>query len=233
MITLRHRNERGSSNANWLQSYHSFSFANYFDHENMGFGPLRVINEDRVMPTMGFGPHAHSNMEIISYVLHGTLEHKDSMGNRSVIRPGEIQRMSAGTGVVHSEFNPSQKEPVHFLQIWFLPELQNIEPSYAQQSIDTDSMQGNFKLVLSRNGREGSVDINQNVDMYIGRFDGNSSVYFAPSNDSSQWVQIVRGSLLINGERYFAGDGIAIRYEKELLFDNAKAAEVILFDIKN
>ncbi|MTI09947.1 pirin family protein [Curvivirga aplysinae] len=232
MITKRHRNDRGPTNAGWLNSMHTFSFGHYLDYEHMGFGPLRVINEDRVIPGAGFGTHPHNNMEIISYVLDGALEHKDSMGNGSIIKPGDIQRMSAGTGVTHSEFNHSKSEGVHFLQIWFLPEEGNIEPSYEQKSFAAAEKQGQLKLVMSPDGRDGSVTINQQVDMYAGLFKENETTEFIPRPNTIQWMQIARGQINVNGETIQEGDGLAIKDEEKLVLDNAQNAEVILFDMK-
>jgi redox-sensitive bicupin YhaK (pirin superfamily) len=198
----------------------------------MGFGPLRVINEDRVKEGAGFAVHPHNNMEIVSYVLDGALEHKDSMGNGSIIQPGEVQRMSAGTGITHSEFNHSKEKDVHFLQIWFLPEQQNIEPGYEQRAFSDDDKKGQLKLVMSRGGRDGSVDINQDVDMRVGLLSEADHVVFEPQAGRIQWVQIAKGSVQVNGEPLDQGDGLAIKEEPRLTFDQASDAEVILFDMK-
>ena len=198
----------------------------------MGFGPLRVINEDRVIPGAGFGTHPHHNMEIVSYVLDGALEHKDSMGNGSVIKPGDIQRMSAGTGVTHSEYNHSKEEGVHFLQIWFLPEKENIAPSYEQKSFPDSDKSGQFKLVMSHGGRDGTVDINQDVNMYVALLgDGDETVFTAEKN-RIQWVQIARGMVSVNDEMLKEGDGLAVKEEDKLVFHNAQDAEILLFDMK-
>ena len=231
MITIRDRNERGPTKIDWLDSKHSFSFGYYQDPNHMGFGPLRVLNEDKVKPGAGFGRHAHSDMEIVSYVLDGGLEHKDSMGTGSVIEPGDIQRMSAGTGVTHSEYNASETEPVHFLQIWFLPEKTGIKPSYDQRSIDREATQNTFKLVMSPDGREDTMTINQDIDFYVGRLNGSQPVQFKAGDGRIQWVQIARGAVDLNDKTLRAGDGAAIREEDTLFFDNAADAEILLFDM--
>ena len=233
MVTIRGSNERGSTKNYWLDSKHSFSFGCYQDSNHMGFGPLRVLNEDKVKPGSGFAGHPHRDMEIVSYVLNGKLEHKDSMGTGSIIKPGDIQRMSAGTGVMHSEYNASETEHVHFLQIWFLPEKKGIEPSYQQRSFDQDATRNSFKLVMSFDGREDTMTINQDVDFYIGRLDGSKSVRFKPSHGGIQWVQIARGAVDINNKGLRAGDGGAIRGLETVFFDNATDAEILLFDMKD
>lgn len=231
MIEIRDRNARGRFENDWLNSRHSFSFGGYHDPDHMGFGPLRVINEDRVAPSGGFATHPHSNMEIVSYVLDGELAHKDSMGNGSTIKAGDIQRMSAGTGIRHSEFNPSSDTPVHFLQIWFLPEKENIKPDYAQRSIDEKAISGQFGLVMSRTGANGSLAIHQDINMFVGRFNGNERGTFQTQKERIQWVQIARGTIDLNGKTLREGDGAAIMDEAHLDFDNAVNAEVILFDM--
>ena len=231
MITIRDRNERDPTKIGWLDSKHSFSFGNYQDPNHMGFGPLRVLNEDKVEPGAGFGRHPHSDMEIVSYVLDGGLEHKDSIGTGSIIKPGDIQRMSAGTGVTHSEYNASQTDPVHFLQIWFLPEQTGIKPSYDQRSIDREVTQNTFKLVMSSDGRDNTMLINQDVDFYVGRLDGAQPVQFKTEDGRIQWIQIARGATNLNDKTLRAGDGAAIREEDTLLFDNAADAEILLFDM--
>lgn len=232
MITVRHSEQRGPTHAGWLDSMHTFSFGGYYDPDHMGFGPLRVINEDKVKAGAGFGTHPHNNMEIVSYVLDGALEHKDSMGNGSVIKPGDIQRMSAGSGITHSEYNHSDANDVHFLQIWFLPEQQNIEPGYEQKSYPIEDKTGTFNLVMSRGGREGSVNINQDVDMYVGRLNEGDSVNLEPKSGRIQWVQIAKGEVEVNGNKVGQGDGLAISDEQSLVFENGNAAEVIVFDMK-
>jgi redox-sensitive bicupin YhaK (pirin superfamily) len=231
MITIRKSNERGAAKIDWLDSQHTFSFGHYYDPNHMGFGPLRVINEDRVSPSGGFDTHSHKDMEIVSYVLDGALEHKDSMGNGEIIRPGDIQRMSAGTGVSHSEFNPSKTEGVHFLQIWFLPEEKGIAPSYAQKHISADQKKGHLKLVMSRDGRENTLTLNQDIDMYVGILNADDQVTHAPLPGRLQWLQVARGSLHLNGQVLTAGDGAAIQAEHMIELTNPENAEIILFDM--
>jgi len=233
MIVKRYRDERGPTDAGWLKSMHTFSFGHYMDPNHMGFGPLRVINEDRVIGGSGFGAHPHSNMEIVSYVLDGALEHKDSMGNGSIIKPGDIQRMSAGSGVTHSEYNHSQEDNVHFLQIWFLPEKDNIEPSYEQKSFEDADKKGAFKLVMARGGTDGAVDINQDINMYVSLLDEDDNpVTFTPEKGRVQWIQLARGMVTVNGETLKEGDGLAVKDEDALVFSDALSAEILLFDMK-
>jgi redox-sensitive bicupin YhaK (pirin superfamily) len=231
MITIRPSEQRGQAQFSWLDSKHTFSFGHYHDPAHMGFGPLRVINEDKVAPSGGFDMHRHHDMEIVSYVLDGALEHKDSIGNGEIIRPGDIQRMSAGTGVAHSEFNPSDAEGVHFLQIWFLPEKKGIAPSYAQRHVPADAKTGQLKLVMSRDGREDTLTLNEDIDMYAGLLEEVHVVTHVPRAGRLQWVQIARGSLNVNGIALKQGDGAAIRDETKLVFDKAQNAEIILFDM--
>ncbi len=231
MLAIRPADERGLANLGWLDSRHTFSFGHYYDPQFMGFGPLRVINEDQVKPAQGFGTHGHSDMEIISYVLDGALEHKDSLGTGSIIRPGDVQRMTAGTGVRHSEYNASETDPVHFLQIWILPEKDGLEPSYEQKAFSDEEKQGRLRLVGSRDGREGSVTIHQDVNLYSSLLDGDDEVDFELGEGRNGWVQVARGSLDLNGETLTAGDGVAIRGAKTLRFDNAENAEILLFDM--
>ena len=231
MITLRKSNDRGHANHGWLDSFHTFSFAGYYDPREMGFGSLRVINEDRVQAGMGFGTHPHRDMEIISYVLEGELEHKDSMGTGSVIRPGDVQRMSAGTGVTHSEYNPSKSNPVHFLQIWIEPGRAGVKPSYEQKRIDTDEKKGRLRLVASPEGAEGSVQINQDAWVYASVLDGADAVTHVLPAGHRAYVHVARGSVEINGQKLGVGDGAKIADESELHLANGKAAEVLLFDM--
>jgi quercetin 2,3-dioxygenase len=231
VITLRKSNDRGHANHGWLDSFHTFSFAGYYDPREMGFGSLRVINEDRVQAGMGFGTHPHRDMEIISYVLEGELEHKDSMGTGSVIRPGDVQRMSAGTGVTHSEYNPSKSNPVHFLQIWIEPNQAGVKPSYEQKRIDTDEKKGRLRLVASPEGAEGSVHINQNARVYASVLDGADAVTHVLPAGHKAYVHVARGSVEINGQKLGVGDGAKIANEPELRLANGKAAEVLLFDM--
>jgi len=231
MITLRHARERGHAQHGWLESYHTFSFADYYDPRHMGFRALRVINEDRVQPGKGFGTHPHRDMEIISYVLEGALEHKDSLGTGSVITPGEVQRMSAGTGVTHSEFNPSHSELVHFLQIWILPERAGLPPSYEQRAFPTAEKRGKLRLVASRDGREGSVTIHQAVDLYTSLLDPGEVVTHLCTPGRHAWVQVARGSLMLNDTALSTGDGAAVSEETRLTVTATDQAEVLLFDL--
>ncbi len=231
MIAIREANDRGRASFGWLDSRHTFSFGHYYDPEFMGHGPLRVINEDKVKPGQGFGTHGHSDMEIISYVLDGALEHKDSLGTGSIIRPGDVQRMSAGTGVRHSEYNASDTDPVHFLQIWILPEKDGAEPGYEQKAFSDEEKQGRLRLVGSRDGRDGSVTIHQDVNLYAALLDAYDEVDFELGEGRNGWVQVARGSLELNGEILSAGDGVAIRGASALTFRNAEKAEVLLFDM--
>ncbi|MEM9670506.1 MAG: pirin family protein [Pseudomonadota bacterium] len=231
MITIRRSDQRGDANHGWLKSKHTFSFANYYDPKHVNFGPLRVINEDQVKGGTGFGTHGHRDMEIISYVLDGALEHKDSIGTGSVIRPGEIQRMTAGSGIHHSEYNHSKTDPVHFLQIWIEPSEGGLDPSYEQTAFSEAERRGTLRLVGSRNGRDGSVTIHQNTDLYLGLFDGTEKATFHLEGDRIAWVQIARGSLAVNGERLNTGDGAAIEDVTEITFENGDNAEVLLFDM--
>ncbi len=231
MLSVRKSHERGPTDLGWLKSQHTFSFGHYFDQNHMGFESLRVINDDVVAPGAGFGTHPHADMEIISYVLEGSLEHKDSMGNGSIIRPGEVQRLSAGTGITHSEFNHSKTDPVHFLQIWFLPESKGIEPGYEQKTFSDADKTGQFRLVASRDGREDSVSLHQDVDMYVALINL-EPIVFKPSASRAQWVHIARGAVTLNDQPLEAGDGVAIREESEIILSEGQDAEVILFDIK-
>jgi quercetin 2,3-dioxygenase len=223
--TLRKSQDRGTANFGWLDSKHSFSFGHYYDANHVGFGPLRVINEDRVAPGGGFPTHPHSDMEILSYVLDGGLEHKDSLGTGSVIRPGDLQRMSAGTGVRHSEFNASSKEPVHFLQIWIIPERKGIEPSYEQKSFARELRRANLRLVGSRGGRDGSVSIHQDVDLYAALLEHGEGVSHTLAQGRGAWVQVARGSVSVNGEKLGTGDGLAIEEPGELSIEGQDSAE--------
>lgn len=230
-LTLRKSEDRGRANFGWLDSHHTFSFGHYYDPAHMGFGPLRVINDDRVAPGGGFPPHPHSDMEIISYVLEGALEHKDSIGTGSVIRPGDVQRMSAGTGIRHSEFNASKKEPVHFLQIWIIPESKGIAPGYEQKSFSADEKRGKLRLVGSRDGREGSVTIHQDVDFYATLLGKGEAVSHDLQPGRGAWIQVARGAVSVNGERLTAGDGLSVTEAGTLRLDQGEDAEVLLFDM--
>ncbi|NJN57918.1 MAG: pirin family protein [Leptolyngbyaceae cyanobacterium SL_5_9] len=232
MITIRPAQERGAANFGWLDSRHTFSFGNYYDPHYMGFADLRVINEDKVTPGKGFGTHGHRDMEIISYVLEGALEHKDSIGTGSVIRPGDVQRMSAGTGIQHSEFNASHTDPVHFLQIWILPEQKGIEPGYEQKTFSDAEKRGTLRLVGSRDGRDGSITIHQNVDLYASVLPEGETVNHALAEGRVAWVQVARGAVQLNGQTLTAGDGAAISEESEItLQGTAQDAEVLVFDM--
>ena len=231
MLNIRRAGERGKSNFNWLDSKHTFSFASYYDPQHMGHGPLRVINDDRVAPGGGFATHPHRDMEIVSYVLEGALEHKDSMGNGSVIRPGDVQRMSAGTGVTHSEYNHSRENPVHFLQIWFLPERAGLEPGYEQKHYPESDKRGRFRLVASRTGTDGSVRLNQDVNMMVGLFDGEESASLDIAPERTAWLHVACGDVRVNGELLRAGDGASVEGGGQVEFSDGDGAEVIVFDM--
>ena len=232
MLTLRRAEERGRANFGWLDSRHTFSFGQYFDPAHMGFGPLRVINDDRVAGGEGFPTHPHGDMEIVSYVLDGALEHKDSLGSGSVIRPGDVQRMSAGSGIRHSEFNASKTEPVHFLQIWIIPEKKGLKPGYEQKSFSTEDKRDKLHLVGSRDGRDGSVTIHQDVDLYATVLGEGEAVTHDLRAGRKAWVQVARGSAALNGEELREGDGVAVEEAGVLkLVGTAKDAEILLFDL--
>ncbi|MBK3735050.1 hypothetical protein FBZ83_11892 [Azospirillum brasilense] len=231
MITIRNRDERGAVNMGWLNSKHSFSFGHYYDPAHMGFRALRVINDDRVIPGAGFPTHGHADMEIVSYVLDGALEHKDTLGTSSVIRPGDVQRMSAGSGIRHSEYNASKKDPVHFLQIWILPNEEGMVPGYEQKAFEREEKQGRLRLVGSQDGRDGSVVIHQDVDLYATLLDEGDSVTHELSPGRHAWVQVARGQVRLNGEILKEGDGAAISKEESLTLDGVVSAEVLLFDL--
>ena len=232
MITIRPGNERGKANFGWLDSKHTFSFGSYYDPRHMGFSKLRVVNEDKVSPSQGFGPHGHRDMEIISYVLSGKLEHKDSIGNGSVIRPGDVQRMSAGSGIAHSEFNGSDSESVHFLQIWIVPDTIGIQPSYEQKHFPIAEKQGKLKLVASPDGKDGSVTIHQDANLYVAVLNKGDHITYNSDIQRSIWVQVARGSATINGQALITGDGAAITQETALeLVATADNTEILLFDL--
>jgi len=231
MIEIRPAEQRGRGDHGWLDSRHTFSFADYYDARFMGFGPLRVINEDRVQPGRGFGTHSHQDMEIISYVLEGALEHKDSLGNGSVLRPGYVQRMSAGTGVHHSEFNHSPSERVHFLQIWIIPDRPNLPPSYEERVFSDDEKRGRLRLIASRDGREDSVLVHQDVDLYSALLAAGDSLAHVPKPGRRVWIQVARGRVEVNGETLNAGDGAAILDEERIVIRGGSDAEVLLFDM--
>jgi len=232
MITVRPASDRGAANFGWLDSRHTFSFGNYYDPSHMGFASLRVINEDKVTPGQGFGTHGHRDMEIVTYVLDGALEHKDSLGTGSVIRPGDVQRMSAGTGIRHSEFNASNTDPVHFLQIWIMPEAEGIDPGYEQISIAPETKQGQLRLVGSRDGRDGSVTIHQDVSLYATTLSEGDRVEHTLTPGRVAWVQVARGAADLNGHALTAGDGAAVSALDRLnLTGTAAGAEVLVFDM--
>ena len=231
MIALRKSAERGFADHGWLKSFHTFSFAGYHDPRNMGYGPLRVINEDRVAPGEGFGKHPHRDMEIISYVLDGELEHKDSMGTGSVIRPGDVQRMSAGTGVFHSEYNPSPTNGVHFLQIWIEPAEIGIKPSYEQKFFSSEQKRGKLRLLASPDGRDGSVTVHQDALLYATLVDGDEKVTHELADDRKAYVHVARGSVKVNGQPLGSGDALKIERESEIVIDNGDDAEVLVFDL--
>ncbi|MDX2156060.1 MAG: pirin family protein [Hyphomicrobiaceae bacterium] len=230
-LTVRKSEERGRANFGWLDSKHTFSFGHYHDPKHMGFGPLRVINDDRVAPGGGFPAHPHSDMEIISYVLDGALEHKDSLGTGSVIRPGDLQRMSAGSGIRHSEFNASKTEPVHFLQIWIIPEKKGIAPGYEQKTFPDAEKRGRLRLIGSRDGRDGSVTIHQDVDLYATLLGEGDAVEHTIASGRGGWVQVARGSVSVNGEELREGDGVAVSTSGQLRIAGLGDAEALLFDM--
>ena len=233
MTELRRSAERGHADHGWLDSYHSFSFADYYDPQHMGYGPLRVINEDRVQPGKGFGTHGHRDMEIITYVLEGELAHKDSMGNGSSIKPGEVQRMSAGTGVRHSEFNHSKKDWVHLLQIWLMPQSDGIKPSYEQKVFPDAEKQGKLRLIASPEARDGSVKIHQDANVYASLLSKDDKVEHRFESWRYGWLQVIRGEINLNGDSLKAGDGAAIEKEQaiQIAAANGDQSEILLFDL--
>jgi hypothetical protein len=231
MMEVRRSEERGAAHHGWLMSKHSFSFADYYDPRHSGFGPLLVINEDRVAPGAGFGTHGHRDMEIISYVLEGALEHKDSMGTGSVLHYGDVQRMSAGSGVRHSEFNGSKTAPVHFLQIWIEPDTKGIPPSYEEKHFSTDSKKGKLRLIASRDGRQESVTIHQDASVYAAILDEGDRVEHALDSERLAYVHVIRGDVSVNGVALKDGDALKIGSEERVVFDHAEGAELLLFDL--
>jgi redox-sensitive bicupin YhaK (pirin superfamily) len=231
MITIRPANERGGGDHGWLDTRHTFSFSDYYDPRHMGFRHLRVINEDRVAPGRGFGTHGHRDMEILSYVVSGGLGHRDSMGKSEVISPNEWQRMSAGTGVRHSEMNASKTEPVHFFQIWILPEAESIAPGYEQKLFAPEEKSGRLRLVASRDGREGSLKIHQDVSVYNALLKGGEAIEHRLAEGRHAWLQVVKGTVELNGTRLGVGDGAAVSEESTLTITAADDSEVILFDL--
>jgi redox-sensitive bicupin YhaK (pirin superfamily) len=231
MITIRPRDQRGTAKIGWLDSKHTFSFGHYYDPSQMGFRALRVINEDRVIPGAGFPTHGHRDMEIISYVLKGALAHKDSTGTAETIRPGEVQRMTAGTGVRHSEFNASDREAVHFLQIWILPEREGLEPGYEQRAFGDAEKRGRLRLVASRDGRDGSVTVHQDVALYATVLGAGDKVGYDLKRGRHAWVQVARGQVRLNGELLKEGDGAAITQLDRIELEGATESETLLFDL--
>lgn len=232
MLVIRSAAERGSVNLNWLESYHSFSFGQYYDPNHMGFGALRVINEDKVQPSQGFGTHGHRDMEIVTYVLSGELEHKDSLGNGSIMRPGDVQRMTAGTGIQHSEFNHSDSQPVHLLQIWILPEVEGLTPSYEQTYFAESGKLGQWQLLGSRDGRDGSVTIHQDVTLSATRLAEGERVSYDLATGRMAWIQVATGAVKLNGQSLMAGDGVAIAQSIPLMLEGTSdGGELLLFDL--
>jgi quercetin 2,3-dioxygenase len=231
MITVRRSAERGHANHAWLDTYHTFSFADYYEPKQMGFGPLRVINEDRVAPGQGFPTHGHRDMEIITYVLEGQLAHKDSLGTGSVIRPGDVQRMSAGTGVRHSEFNPSPTDELRLLQIWIEPSRAGIPPSYEEKAFTDDDKHNRLRLVASPDGRDGSVTIHQDALVYASVLEPGHEVVYPVAPARRAWLQVARGAVRVNGQELEQGDGAAVKDERALTVAGKERAEIILFDL--
>lgn len=231
MLQVRPANERGFANVGWLNSRHSFSFGHYYDPNHMGYGPLRVINEDNVQPGRGFDTHGHRNMEIISYVLDGALAHRDSTGTGSVIRTGDVQRMSAGTGIFHSEYNASDEEPVHFLQIWILPSQQGLVPGYEERHFGDEDKRNQWRLIGSPEGRDGSVLIHQDVNLYAGIIESENSLSRWISKNRKTWIQVVRGRLLLDDLELSTGDGVALQDDREVELKAMTDSEVLLFDM--
>jgi len=232
MLNIRRSNERGYADHGWLKSFHTFSFADYFDPKHVEFGALRVINEDRVAAGAGFGTHGHRDMEIISYVLEGELAHKDSMGTGETIRPGDVQRMSAGRGVQHSEFNPSREQPAHFLQIWIQPDQKGVTPSYEQKHFAATEKRGKLRLIASPDGTDGSVSIHQDAKLYAGLFDGDEQADFAIGAGRQVYVHVARGSVTANGNALTAGDALELTDATSLSLTKGEGAEVLVFDLR-
>jgi redox-sensitive bicupin YhaK (pirin superfamily) len=231
MITLRRNDERGHTKLPWLDSRHTFSFGEYHDRRTMGFRDLRVINEDRVSPGKGFGTHSHRDMEIITYVLEGSVEHKDSTGNQTIIRPGDVQRMTAGTGISHSEYNPSRTEPVHFLQIWILPQQQNLAPSYEQRAFDLEKNHDRWILVAAKDGRDGAVTVHQDVGLSVASLLAGRQATYRLKPGRHAWLQAARGNITLNGAALNEGDGAAVSEEEILEIRAAESADILLFDL--
>ncbi|RRV07542.1 pirin family protein [Pseudomonas sp. v388] len=232
MLTLRKASDRGAADHGWLKSFHTFSFAGYRDPNEQGFSDLLVINDDRVAAGKGFGQHPHRDMEIFSYVLEGALEHKDTLGTGSVIRPGDVQLMSAGRGVAHSEYNHSGSEPVHFLQIWIVPEVAGATPRYQQEHFTPEQKRGRLQLIISPDGAEGSLNVRQDARVYAGLFDGSESATLELAADRYAYVHVARGSVVLNGQRLSEGDGVRVRDEQRLQLSEGVEAEVLIFDLR-
>ena len=231
MFVIRHAADRGHANHGWLDSHHSFSFADYRDEDHMNFGPLRVINEDLVQAGAGFGTHSHMNMEIISYVLSGELAHQDSMGNGSTIHPGDVQRMSAGSGITHSEYNSSSKEPLHFLQIWIKPDVLNIKPSYEERHFAQSEKRGQLRLIVSSDGADGSLSMRQDAKLYSGLFDTDEVALLPATRGRIRYVHVARGDIDANGIPLSGGDALRIVDTSSLTLERGRAAEVLVFDL--
>ncbi|NJL98536.1 MAG: pirin family protein [Synechococcaceae cyanobacterium SM2_3_2] len=230
-ITVRRSHERGHANFGWLDSYHSFSFGNYYDPAHMGFRTLRVINQDVIAAGAGFPTHPHRDMEIVTYVLEGAVEHKDSLGTGSIIRPGEIQRMTAGTGIRHSEFNPSPTDPLHLLQIWILPEAVDLDPSYEQKETHLADQAGQFKLIASRDGRQGSVTVHQDINLYAAQLQTGDQVSFDLKPGRAAWIQVARGDVRVLGRDLASGDAAAVEHTDTIAISATQDAEILLFDL--
>ncbi len=231
MIVLRRSAERGHAGHGWLESFHTFSFADYYDPAHMGFRSLRVINEDYVQPARGFAPHSHRDMEIVTYVLDGALQHRDDMGNGEIVRPGEVQRMTAGTGVTHSEFNASQSELVHLLQIWILPDRPNLQPSYEQTAFPETAHRNELVLAASRDGRNGSVTVHQDAELLLARLDPGRGVTHALGAGRGAWVHVARGAIELDGQKLAAGDAAAVTDARGVTLTAQERADVLLFDL--
>ncbi|MFT3839151.1 MAG: pirin family protein [Myxococcaceae bacterium] len=232
MIAVRRASQRGHADHGWLNTFHTFSFADYYDEEHMGFRSLRVLNDDTVSAGQGFGTHGHKDMEIVSYVLEGALSHKDSMGTGSTIKPGDVQRMSAGTGVMHSEFNGSKSDPVHFLQIWLLPDKGGIAPGYEQKNFSAADKRGQLKLIASPDGRDGSVTIHTDAKVYAGTFDAGQKAELSISKGRGAWVHVAQGTAKVNGQALAAGDGVALEDESAVSVEGVSGGEVLVFDLR-
>jgi redox-sensitive bicupin YhaK (pirin superfamily) len=231
MITIRRAEDRGHANHGWLDTYHTFSFGSYRDAQHMSFRALRVMNEDFVAPGQGFGEHPHRDMEIVTYILEGALEHKDSMGNGEVLRPGEFQRMSAGTGITHSEFNPSDSEPVHLYQIWLFPDQKGIEPSYEQKRFPDEERHNRLQLVASRDAAEGSLRIHQDARIFLASLDDGKQLTYEIASGRHAWLQVLRGSVSLNGQSLKTSDGAAVSEERALAIQADGETELMLFDL--